>query len=100
MGVRNAPLGWNQLDYNWQYERFRVVDAGDDLVAFHNARLNRFVRLHHRGALDMAEAKSYYHLPGSWRAERFRVVDVGGGRVAINCVHHRRFVQMTSSDMR
>ena len=100
MGVRSAPLGWNQIDYDWKFERFRIVDGGGDLVAFHNARRNRFFRVQQQGRLDIYEAKNYYDLPGNWRAERFRVVDIGGGKVAINCVHHQRFIQMTSNDMR
>ena len=37
----------DQLPDDWNWERFRVVDAGDGQIALHNSIDNRFVRMNY-----------------------------------------------------
>ncbi|CAK9088390.1 Tenascin [Durusdinium trenchii] len=80
---------------NW--EKFRVWDAGDGSVAFHNSNHNRFIRLGDR-ALDTSGKKNVRDLPSGWSWERFEVVQAvpglpTGSTIALNC--HKRFLQMS-----
>lgn len=40
-----AHRSLDDLPDEWDFERFTVVDAGDNRIALHNAVHNRFVRI-------------------------------------------------------
>eukprot|EP00439_Symbiodinium_sp_Y106_P046750 s1930_g5.t6 len=78
---------------NWDWELFRVVDAGYGQVALHNHVSNRFMKM---GGHDMIRSpqKNWDQLPVGWTSEKFTVVDAGGGKVALHHAEHNRFVSM------
>ncbi|CAE7725375.1 unnamed protein product, partial [Symbiodinium necroappetens] len=76
MGSTYDASGPSDLPLGRRWERFAVVDAGNGLVALHNARNNRFMKLSHT------------------RVEGFEIVDAGNGMVGLHNPHHNRFILM------
>ncbi|CAE7739257.1 unnamed protein product [Symbiodinium sp. CCMP2456] len=75
-------------------ERFAVVDAGNGLVALHNARWNRFMKMS-QSQMMASPVKAASRLPASgWHSEYFQIVDAGDGTVGLHNPHQNRFVQM------
>jgi len=76
---------WSEVGWNWYEEKFRIVDGGGDLIALHNGKRNRYVRMI-GGDMDTSAVMGYSELPSwsSWPSERFRVVDLGDGQVGVH----------------
>lgn len=66
---------WNEyeLPIGQLGERFKVVDGGNNEVAFHNARANRFLRMNNQAGMDTSAVQNWNSLPGGWTWERFQV---------------------------
>ncbi|CAE7272033.1 unnamed protein product [Symbiodinium pilosum] len=82
----------HHLPANWNWELFRVVDAGFGQIALHSAASNRFVKMSHD--MHRSPHRNWNQLPGGWGAERFTVIDAGHGRIALHNPWHNRFVSM------
>ncbi|CAE7249474.1 unnamed protein product [Symbiodinium natans] len=95
----SSPAAATSLPANWNYERFRVVDAGNGTIALHSAAMNRFVTMH---GSDMTGSpmKDAAALPSDWRSEVFSVKyfpQSGGEDIALHNGLHNRFVRMTAT---
>ena len=97
MASVKVDSGPSDLPYWRAFERFSVVDAGNGLVALHNARNNRFMKMSH-GDMTASPIKPANRLPASgWYSEYFQIVDAGDGMVGLHNPYFNRFVQMHSN---
>merc|ERR1719316_1397057 len=64
---------WNKMPRRWNWERFRIVKAGNGQVALHSRVHNRFVRMNNMGGMDVSPKFSWRKLPRGWKWERFTV---------------------------
>ena len=83
------------IPYDWSWERFTVVDAGNGQVAFHNSKHNRFVRMAGGQDMDASGLCAAQNLPGSWTWEPFTPVYVGEGEVALHNSLHNRYIRLS-----
>merc|ERR1719375_2836183 len=88
---------WNKMPRGWNWERFRVVKAGNGQIALHSRTHNRFVRMNGKGGVDVSPARSWKKLPSGWQWERFTVVNAGNGQIALHNKAHNRFLRMNKS---
>merc|ERR1719281_162910 len=88
----------NAFPRGWQWEKFRVVEAGNGEIALHSRSHRRFVK---PSGKDMMASprKGWRHLPKNWDSERFKVVDAGNGQIALHNKKHNRFIRMHGSRM-
>lgn len=61
-------------------------------VAFHNAKANRFLRMHGHGKMDASESKDVDKFPKTWGWEKFYSKDVGDGKMAFYCASHGKWM--------
>jgi serine/threonine protein kinase len=84
VGVLDEPSVRPQNLESWRnWERFRIVDAGNGKYALHNAHHNRFVRVANGSVDGLGGPKDVNKLPpeSEWGSERFEIVQhpfVGG----------------------
>ena len=113
--------GPSDLPYTRAHERFSVVDAGNGLVALHNAKNNRHMMAkemnlsyhnketilsithpHNRfmmmeGTEMMASPRGAANrLKTNWVSVQFEIVDAGDGMVGLHSPFHNRLAQMHS----
>jgi hypothetical protein len=69
-------------------------------VALHNAKANRFLRMHAHGYEDGSGEKDVDKFPSNWEWEKFYTKDVGGGKVAFYCASHGRWISTHRDDMK
>ena len=81
-GASSTNTNASPLPSGWTHERFLVVDAGNGLVALHNAIHNGFLKVTSNG-LCQGYGASVSDLGPEWLNERFKVVDAGPGRIAL-----------------
>merc|ERR1740138_1416665 len=86
--------GMDELPPDWTWERFKVVDAGNDEIALWSEIHHRFIRMHSNGNMDVSDTKGVDELPGDWTWERFQVVDGGNGEWALWSKVHNRFMRL------
>jgi len=87
--------GPSDLPYTRAHERFSVVDAGNGLVALHNAKNNRFMMM--EGTEMMASPRGAANrLKTNWVSVKFEIVDAGDGMVGLHSPFHNRLAQMHS----
>eukprot|EP00439_Symbiodinium_sp_Y106_P073415 s810_g13.t2 len=84
----------DDFPFEWTWERFTVVDAGNGEIALHNTWHNRFVRMNTDG-MDASAVKAASDLPAGWSWERFTVVYGGNGTIALHSRIHNRFVEVS-----
>jgi len=83
----------NDLPGGWQWERFKVVDAGGGQVALWSRAHNRYLRMH-GNYMDGSAKRGENDLPGGWTWERFTPVAVGAGNIALHNTVHNRFMRL------
>ena len=81
------------IPYDWSWERFTVVDAGNGQIAWHNSKFNRFVRMS-PGGMDASANKAANLLPAEWAWERFTPVNVGQGEIALHNSAQNRYISL------
>ena len=88
-----------QAQWSWRkWERFTVVDGGDNMIALHSDHHNRFLRMTTDGAVNgHGGLCDVIRLPPFevWGAERFHVLDCGGGLIALHAPCANRFLRLT-----
>ncbi|CAE7614462.1 unnamed protein product [Symbiodinium sp. CCMP2592] len=108
LGDGNCDASEEQSDAGirdgWTWERFRVKELQPFLkpgtiVALHNAKWNRFLRMNSEADMDRSSEKAANDLPVGWRWERFLVVDAENGQVALHSAEWNRFVKMDGGEM-
>jgi len=67
----------NDLPTSWTAERFAVVPAGDGLIALHNTKANRFLRMGPH-TIDSSPITKANALKDDWAWERWQVVEISG----------------------
>ena len=87
------------LPKHWDKERFKVVDAGDGMIALHSPSNNRFISMDEKGSLKSSAPKGANDLPADWKLERFYAVPAKpylepGSVVALHSGRHNRFIRM------
>eukprot|EP00439_Symbiodinium_sp_Y106_P072900 s810_g13.t1 len=90
----SAHKAADQMPWDWSWERFTVVDAGNGQIALHSAYHNRFVRMNHAG-MDASAHKAASDLPKEWGWEPFVVRYLANGEIALHNTFFNRFVRMT-----
>ncbi|CAE7450642.1 unnamed protein product [Symbiodinium sp. CCMP2592] len=88
----SIPTDW--IGFDWTWERFTVVDAGNGKIALHNTFHNRFVLMSSTG-MDTSGFRAADELPSDAIWERFTVVDAGDGSIALHSGVHSRFVSLS-----
>ncbi|CAE7778229.1 unnamed protein product [Symbiodinium sp. CCMP2592] len=80
---------------NWPREKFTVVDAGNGMVALHNAHSNRFVSMRDKG-MGTTPEKAANALPSKWGWERFVVIPTKPqeNEIALWQPDHNRFLRV------
>ena len=68
--------------------------ATGKVVALHNSKHNRFVRMIDETVDGKGGPMNREHLPAAWRSERFTVVDAGCGEFAFHSEVQGRFIRM------
>ena len=75
-----------------------ILQPGN-IIALHNTKENRFVRLNGNNKMDASTPKDFDKFPDGWKWEKFVVVDGGNGQIALHNTEHNRFLKMSTSDM-
>lgn len=98
-GASSTNTNASPLPSGWTHERFLVVDAGNGLVALHNAIHNGFLKVTSNG-LCQGYGASVSDLGPEWLNERFKVVDAGPGRIALWSPMWGKYVKMHDTQMK
>ena len=69
------------------------LEAGK-VIALHNAKHNRFIRMMGEAVDSKGGPKDLHDLPAEWGSERFTLVNAGNGEFALHSAVHNRFVRM------
>ena len=77
----------------------RAILQPGNIIALHNTKENRFVRLNGNNKMDASTPKDFDKFPDGWKWEKFVVVDGGNGQIALHNTEHNRFLKMSTSDM-
>ncbi|CAE7797059.1 unnamed protein product [Symbiodinium sp. CCMP2592] len=94
-------IHWNDFVFprNWVHEVFTVVDAGNGNIAFHQANVNRFLRLE-ADKIITSSPMAAYELPSDSPGEVFQVVHTGDGElIAFYNPHFHRFIDMKGGNV-
>lgn len=82
----------------WAEERFLMVDAGKDDIAFHSKAHNRFISMDGtKGDMRLSSVKGADALPEDWTWETFTPVEADGGNIAFYCKVHKKFMLMRNT---
>ena len=84
------------LPSGWEWEKFKVVDAGSGLIALWSPTYKRFIRMNDGNYLDKSGESASGTLPSGWTWEKFKVVDAGSGLIGLWNPRLRRFIRMNN----
>lgn len=74
---------------------WRVVDAGEGLVALYNEFRGRFLRLSPEGVVGSDGIVGSDNLPADWHWEVFEPIDLASGKVGLWSLAHGKFLRLT-----
>merc|ERR1712159_820411 len=87
------------LPSGWEWEKFKVVDAGNGLVALWNPLHKRFARMPSGKYMDKSGIVTSGKLPSNWAWEKFKIVDLGNGLLALWNPTFKCFVRMPADNV-
>eukprot|EP00435_Cladocopium_sp_Y103_P074626 s26_g50.t1 len=101
--MRMNEQGWvdgsgvgNTLPDGWTWERFKIVDVGDEEVALYSIEHSRYVMMNDQQQTRVSALFAEMGLPRNNAWERFRVVDALNGQVAFHNGFFNRFLMMNN----
>lgn len=89
--VKNKPL-----PNTWMWERFLVVDAGDNLIGLWNPYNKLFVRMNPNGNVD-SRFNNEGVFPSGWTWEKLKVSYHLDGTISLWNPENKRFIRMNSN---
>lgn len=98
LSSHNWPCGAASGGFVFYWNIRRTILLSGNVVAFHSAFHNRFMRMYQHG-MDRSSPHGINGIPRGWTWERFTVVDVGHGLIALFCKIHGRFVELKGATL-
>ena len=85
----------NQLPKEWEWERFKIIDAGNDEIALYNVNLKRFILMNQNNEMKASESTDENKELTDY--EKFKIINQGNREIGLYSKINNRYLKLNIS---